>query len=703
MTPEPVTLSQLARYLGVTPTAVSNWQSRYKTEFPSPVKTDGRRRLYNLDDVVKFVRERGLKESSTDVLLDAIFPEADKKRREELDGFVYRTLGELRNVCPIEEALRFTAMFAVRAMVARSKLKLSRTVSESLDQLNREISLRSEQSRICRSLEQVWHERTPDCTSRELADAIYRVVLRHARVIGHFEHATPESLALLIQKLAPGSRVLNIGSGVGLLAEAYGRSGSTLTAQEINSSTANFHRLLAALAGYEVDLRTENALTTPHPEWTTDPFDAVVSNPPWNVMVDPESIDLSDSRWRALSEFRSKNILDYFIESSLAYLRSSDGNQRHRAILCLPPSWLSSGQAFRMRNFLVRNDYVEGVIQLGDGISLNSNVPPALLVLSKLRIPRSSVRMIDAREIGTRGNRRHREITGLEIDQLVSVFDSDVATDRGQLRVVDVSTGDLRNDQVLLTPSRYAALNVPKQSLDEATTTLDSTTKYLVENLERLLDGMRALRAEGLVEVLRDQSIADTRRIHLHGVASSQILQTKVMTRQQGSEFSSEEIRPEDVVICLGGGSLGEAESGQEVLESRRSWPRVATLRVLDRETIDPNFLLMWARFGGLKEYLESQRVSATTPFLGRQVLEDVVIPIPPLAIQKDISKWAQPVIELTRFLGRPSANTDRRNTETQTREGHFASHGEAVRQLAASTSAIFQSALGPVTGSQRG
>jgi len=700
MTPELVSLAQIARYLGVTPAALSNWQARYKAEFPKPLKIEGRRKLFNLEQVVAFVRERGLAESASDRLLEAISPDEDVKAREKVDGFIRRTLGELRNDVTVDEALRFTAALAVRTALNRDQISLTPVGRQALDETYRDFENHATRSTttICRSLEKVWADSAPDISPREIAKSIYRSVGWHARVIGRFEHATSESLARLVQLLAPGKRVLNIGSGLGLIAQAYGEAGSKLIGQEINRSCVTFHLLLSALSGASVNVLEEDAITSPHPEWRTEPFDAVISNPPWNAGVNPERVDISDPRWRALSEFRSKNLLDYFIESSIAYLRQSNGQESYRAILCVPPSWLFSEQSVRMRNFLVRNEYVEGVIQLGDGISLGTSVPPALLVLSKRSSPRHAVRMIDARGIGVRQHPRlPREIPGVQIDELVDAFNAEKAEDWDNIRVVDIPLDDLRNEQVLLVPSRYTAKPESNLKPDEALRLLDPARETMITRLRLLSGELEQFDGASLLDLLQPLRSIPPRKLNLSDTDREKVVYWTVKTRQKGSEFSADDIHRDDVVVCLGGTALGRAERGESIVHGRISWPRGAVMRVVNRTVLDPRFLLVWASFGGLKEFLEGQKVSVTTPFLGRHVLEDVSIAIPQPDVQDKIVAWFEPLMTLKEAM--PWWNYTNADLVNVVKNGGKTSipMDRMASQIALAASTILQSALGPV------
>lgn len=700
MTPELVSLAQIARYLGVTPAALSNWQTRYKAEFPKPLKIEGRRKLFNLEQVVAFVKDRGLAESASDRLVEAIFRSEDVKAREKVDGFVRRTLGELRNDMTVDDALRYTAALAVRTALRRDQISLTPVGRQALDETYRDFENHATRSTtsICRSLEQVWADSAPEVSPRELADSIYRAVQWHARVIGQFEHATSESLARLIQRLAPGERVLNIGSGLGLIARAYGEAGSQLIGQEINKTCVTFQLLLSALAGSPVDILHEDAIGSPHPEWRAEPFDAVISNPPWNASVNPEKIDISDPRWRALSEFRSKNLLDYFIESSIAYLRQSNSKEQHRAIFCVPPSWLFSEPSVRMRNYLVRNEYVEGVIQLGDGINLGINVPLALLVLSKPSAPRHAVRMIDARGIGVRQHPRlPREIPGVQIDELVDAFNAEKAEDWGVLRVVDISLDDLRTEQVLLVPSRYTVKPESNLKPDEALKLLDPARETMITRLRHLSGELEQFDGASLINLLQPLRSIPPRQLNLSDTDREKVVVWTVKTRQKGSEFTSDDIHRDDVVVCLGGTALGRAERGESFVNGRISWPRVAVMRVIDRTAVDPRFLLVWASFGGLKQFLEGQKLSVTTPFLGRHVLEDVSIAIPQPDVQNKIVAWFEPLMILKEAM--PWWNYTDVDPVTALENGGktLNSIDLMASRIALAASTILQSALGPV------
>ena len=62
--PKWMTLSQISRELGVSQSALSNWKTRYGSEFPEPVAMVGKQRLFDIDELSKFVEQQGLSENS---------------------------------------------------------------------------------------------------------------------------------------------------------------------------------------------------------------------------------------------------------------------------------------------------------------------------------------------------------------------------------------------------------------------------------------------------------------------------------------------------------------------------------------------------------------------------------------------------------------------------------------------------------------
>lgn len=707
--PKWMTLSQISRELGVSQSALSNWKTRYGSEFPEPVAMVGKQRLFDIDELSKFVEQQGLSENSKereDRLLAAIFGSTDNSA-EQFNSFLFRVFDGARSEgLSFETVTRFVVALAYSGFSKRGLVQTNDRAERAFKDVSSEMAKRGETSEFCKSLEEIFVTHAPEVSPTEFATSMYGYFLRQRIQMGTSDHFTSNftsepTLTRLIARLAPGKRVLNIGSGIGSLARAYAVNGSHVVGQEKHLEAIGIHELLAAIEGLKVELFTEDALQTFHPEWQIDPFDAVVSNPPWKKPVDPENIDISDPRWRALSEIKSKDTMDYFIESALIYLRQTDGNHPHRAIICVPPSWLFAEQSVKMRNFLVRNDYLESVIQLGGGLDNKSSLPVALLILSKSRTSRQSVRMIDARELGDKipsGSRR--ELSNDDISKIVNLLNNDALPDLSNLHLstqgIDVPTHKLRTDQVALVPSRHILSLKPRLSLDEATASLATSRLVLLKKFEVLTSMLEQTEPSKLSEEFKSQSLQSLLRIALWDGDKS-LLTLKVQTRKQGFFSTPEEIRPDDVIISLGGPSLGEVTQGRLLLDQKILWPRIAILRVTNQEVILPKFLLVWAAFGGLPEFLESQKMSATTPFLDRKVMDNISIPIPPLTVQQSVINWAAPLQEVLDFLAGSTGRVDRPKGRFAEPEGAPESFAYLAAQMVGAASTILQSCLGPV------
>lgn len=726
MSQDLMNLAQIARQLGVTPAALSNWQKRYSTEFPRPARVEKSRRLFRLDEITAFVEDRGLGRFETpdqridelpEMVISKAFPNGDFFRKTmgwseetvKARDLVTRSIGELSNEgLPFELALEFTAVLAVQTMAAQGKITINPTTRATVDSATDVVekwfvdrvanNAQGSTAPLHRQIRHVWVQSSPDVAPRVMATTIIEAIERKSRILRQFEHATPQTFAILIRALAGGSRILNLGSGIGLIARAYGITGSEVTAQEINPTIARIHQLIAALDGYEPDIRRENVLLDFHSEWQDAPFDAVVVNPPWNSKVDLGWIDLSDPRWRALSDFRSRNIIDYFIETALAYLRTSSDDETLRAIISVPPSWLFSDSSTRMRNFLVRNDYVESVIQLGGGVNLTTRIPAALLVLAKTGRPRQTIRMIDARELGREsgGKASRREFSASDVDRLVDALNSPSSSSVDPIVTVDVATSEVRSDRVNLDPVRYTTPAETPLSVDDAAAMFVEARTALIKSLQQVVDALTKASPSDLQRLSRG-SLTPVERLDLRGADHQESVRWVVKTRSQGDEFKPNEVSPIDVVVSLGGPSLGEVMTGSKFIESRVGWPRVVVFTPMQPSVVLPDFLLAWATFGGFREYLNSQKASATTYFLGRRVLGDVSVPLPDLELQREIVKLTTPTLLVLESIPQSVQWLGHVSNSPKTPETSSGDLTERVRELRDSVSTIVQALLGPV------
>ena len=221
------------------------------------------------------------------------------------------------------------------------------------------------------------------------------------------EFFTPQEVSELLTRLAVnGKTSVNkvydpaCGSGSLLLkaAKVLGRDNvrQGFYGQEINLTTYNLCRINMFLhdIGYEkFDIRNGDTLTDPA-HWDDEPFEAIVSNPPYSIKWegDANPVLINDPRFAPAGVLAPKSKADLaFVMHALAWL-APNGTA---AIVSFPGIMYRGGAEQKIRQYLVDNNFVEAVIQLPDNLFFGTSIATCILVLEKGKRD-NSVLFIDA-------------------------------------------------------------------------------------------------------------------------------------------------------------------------------------------------------------------------------------------------------------------------------------------------------------------
>lgn len=154
--------------------------------------------------------------------------------------------------------------------------------------------------------------------------------------------------------------------------------------QEINITTYNLCRINMFLhdIGFDkFDIECEDTLTNPQ-HWDDEPFELIVSNPPYSIKWegDDNPLLINDPRFSPAGVLAPKGKADMaFIMHSLSWL-ASNGTA---AIVCFPGIMYRGGAEQKIRKYLVDNNYVDCVIQLPANLFFGTPIATCILVMKK--------------------------------------------------------------------------------------------------------------------------------------------------------------------------------------------------------------------------------------------------------------------------------------------------------------------------------
>lgn len=166
--------------------------------------------------------------------------------------------------------------------------------------------------------------------------------------------------------------------------------------QEINITTYNLCRINMFLHDIDYDkfdIAHGDTLTDPQ-HWDDEPFEVIVSNPPYSIKWDGDSNPLliNDPRFSPAGVLAPKSKADLaFIMHSLSWL-ATDGTA---AIVCFPGVMYRGGAEQKIRKYLIDNNFIDCVIQLPDNLFYGTSIATCIMVMKKSKKENSTL-FIDA-------------------------------------------------------------------------------------------------------------------------------------------------------------------------------------------------------------------------------------------------------------------------------------------------------------------
>src|SRR5690349_6801898 len=221
------------------------------------------------------------------------------------------------------------------------------------------------------------------------------------------EFFTPQEVSELLARIAVvGKTEVNkvydpaCGSGSLLLKFAKVLGGDNVRlgffGQEVNLTTYNLCRINMFLhdINYEkFDIAHGDTLIDPQ-HWDDEPFEAIVSNPPYSIRWDGDANPLliNDPRFAPAGVLAPKSKADLAFTMHMLSWLAVDGTA---AIVEWPGVLYRSGAEKKIRKYLIDNNYVDTVIQLPPDLFFGTTIATCIIVLKKSKKD-SSVIFVDA-------------------------------------------------------------------------------------------------------------------------------------------------------------------------------------------------------------------------------------------------------------------------------------------------------------------
>ena len=234
--------------------------------------------------------------------------------------------------------------------------------------------------------------------------------------------------------------------------------------QEINITTYNLCRINMFLHDIDYDkfdIGHGDTLTDPM-HWDDEPFEAIVSNPPYSIRWDGDAnpLMINDPRFSPAGVLAPKSKADLaFVMHSLSWL-ATNGTA---AIVCFPGVMYRGGAEQKIRKYLIDNNYIDCVIQLPDNLFFGTSIATCIMVLKKSKTENNTL-FIDASKECVKVTNSNK-LTQKNMDAIIDAYAKRADHDHF---VVKVANSDIAAQDYNLSVSTYLEQKDTREVIDIA-------------------------------------------------------------------------------------------------------------------------------------------------------------------------------------------------------------------------------------------
>ena len=246
------------------------------------------------------------------------------------------------------------------------------------------------------------------------------------------EFFTPQEVSELLAKITTvGKKEVNkvydpaCGSGSLLLkfAKILGKENvrQGFFGQEINLTIYNLARInmfLHDINYSKFDIAHGDTLTDPK-HWDDEPFDAIVSNPPYSTKWEGNSNPLliNDPRFSPAGILAPKSKADLAFTMHMLSWLSTSGTA---SIVEFPGVLYRSGAERKIRKYLIENNYIDAVIQLPPNLFFGTSIATCIIVLKKSKKDNKTLFIDASKEFVHSGNKN--KLSNENIQTILNAF-----------------------------------------------------------------------------------------------------------------------------------------------------------------------------------------------------------------------------------------------------------------------------------------
>ena len=639
---EYLTLAEIARRLLLTSPTIGNWRSRYN-EFPKPILLKGKRELWTITQIEQFMVSSGL---------DGRDRQYRQTQLQKPDSYTEAAnLVELmRPICRPEDSVIY---LLIKAWDLKST-KPSKSTTKLIEKIN-EIRIISTFSRNVLKIINIADPQILRTIDKHIETIIKNGILQENFLInlkeiwaetGRDRAATtsPENLGKLIAMFSNANYVLDMCAGVGT-ALAHFPISSKIVAQDLNQEAAGFLYLVFEIQKQNIEIYAENSLETLHREWLNS-FDCVIAVPP-SRGHDIRIVDFSnDPRWMKFDKYQLKS-QEAWILNAIAYIKF-DGI----AIVGVPTKWITSASSENIRLKLIGLGHVRASITLGPGYFNDNRTGMTLLILSSANKPNEIIRLIDARKLSKEAD-------------FVKIIN--IATH--EFKVLESTTPDIDEFCKFVSPEELLGVNAPLDKvIYEASTPvrLSSDPRNAKQKISKnLIDFARHF--ETIASELRTiAQLGETIEIGPTNLTKrlKEVAELEIFSFDSDYVLSTSDIENHDIflplaidnknkklqIVCE---SLHLIEEGtkktgtsfyESVLKANTDYCRI---RVNRPSTISAKLIAIYLDMPAVCDLLSNVSDYSSQQNMSIQIIENLLIHIPPIDVQNKIEKFYDRVDEI--------------------------------------------------------
>lgn len=260
--------------------------------------------------------------------------------------------------------------------------------------------------------------------------------------------------------------------------------------QEINLTTYNLARINMFLHNINYNnFHIARGDTLIHPEhWDDEPFDAIVSNPPYSIKWAGKEnpILINDERFSPAGVLAPSSKADLAFTMHMLSWLSPKGTA---AIVEFPGVLYRGGAEQKIRQYMIDNNFVDAVIQLPSDLFFGTSIATCILVLKKNKTD-NNILFVDASEEFVRNSNKNK-LSDENINNIIKLLKDRVSVDnKAYLATYD----EIKENDYNISVNSYLKTNTGEVEID-----IEEVNKKLAEIVPR----QQQIRNE-LEEIIRE-------------------------------------------------------------------------------------------------------------------------------------------------------------------------------------------------------